>query len=258
MAENVKDIMACIGRDTSGGLSVLRHLFGFTRRRVPTDPDNTVRAEVSMLSAIRGVKNRHIHVDIIAVGWWNEFSDTDSDTGREKLDYAVYRTRNIYDQVNLGVGRVDYFVLDQDEAGGADDIDDRDEAEDLIDDWNAGLGNAIDCFVPRTISASFIGVAPSKHDGVIAAAIDAGGSVSMNFDGFSRTFAHEIGHFLDLNHNHDGGDDCENCPGASASDNLMAQTRCANCQGQGVRLAVNLTGNQGSTMRDHDIVQNGC
>ena len=257
MTENVKSIMACIGRNTSGNLSVLRHLFGFTRSRVPTDPEGTVRAQVSMLSAIRGVKNRHIHLDIIAVGWWNEFSDANHQAGREKLDYAVYRTRNIFDQVNLGVGRVDYFVIDQDEADGADDIGDRDEAEDLIDDWNAGSSNAIDCFVPRTISASFIGTAPPKHDGVIAAAIDAGG-ITDGLDGFSRTFAHEIGHFLGLDHNHDGGDNCENCPGAAASDNLMAQTRCATCQGQGVRLAVNLNGGQGSDMRAHSIVRDGC
>jgi hypothetical protein len=260
---SVKQIMGCIGRDTSQGLSVLQHLFGFWRRQVPTDPVAT--AEVSVLDQVRGLQGRHLHLNVIAVGWWNTLPTSQQDTAREKIDYAIYRTRNIYAAVNLGVGRVNHYVITQDEADGAHDVGSEGEADELSDDWSVD-NNGIDCFVVRTISADFVGISPvdgdcdkgGKRDGLVAGAIDRGG-VTAGFDAFSRTFAHEIGHYLDLQHNHDDGDNCANCPGSvAACDNLMAQTRCANCCGNGVRAGVLLTSNQGSTMRGHCTTQSGC
>ena len=45
----VKSIVNCVGVDTTGTVSVLFHLFGFSRQRVPADPEPTVTAQVSLV-----------------------------------------------------------------------------------------------------------------------------------------------------------------------------------------------------------------
>jgi len=246
---SVKSIMNCIGVSTSGNVSVLQGLFGFIRARVPTDPDTSVTAQVSLLQKIRGVQGDHIHLNVIQVGF---DMVTDLDDAREKLDYANYRTHNIYRQVSLGVGRVEHYEILSTDAGGADDLGSEGEADELSDDWSVN-NDGIDVFVVRNISDSdFVGISPvggdcdkpAKDDGLI------GGEIGRAYEAFSRTFAHEVGHFLDLSHNH--GD---NCPSSTAGqNNLMAQTRCA----ISTRTSVLLTGNQGSDMRDHCSVRGGC
>jgi hypothetical protein len=87
----------------------------------------------------------------------------------------------------------------------------------------------------------------SKDDGVL------GGEINREPEGFSRTFAHEIGHFLGLSHNHDDGE----CPATTAGRmRLMAQTGCA--QTIDLRTTINLTSGEGSTMRGHCSVRSGC
>lgn len=264
---SVKAIMNCIGAETSG--SVLRHLFGFRASRVPQDPGAATAASVSMLSHIRGLQGRHIHLNLIRVGWDQITGATNQANIREKLDYAVYRTRTIYAQRDLGVGRVLYYTIDAADANGADDLGSSDEADELSDDWGVP-NNGIDVFIVRNISASgddgFIGISPvdgdcdkgGKDDGLIGGAINRGGlGVGANaWDGFARTFAHEIGHYLGLSHNHGGRPDCPDT--TNGCNNLMAQTRCANNCGGGVRAATRLTSGQGSTMRDHCMVRSGC
>ncbi|MEL6126948.1 MAG: reprolysin-like metallopeptidase [Pseudomonadota bacterium] len=259
---STKAILSCIGRDTSGSISILGHLFGFWRRRVPVDTTGD-RRSVSLRDTLNGLEGRHIHVNVIAVGWWDETAASLQDTARMKVDYAIMRTRQIFEQINLGVGRVNHYVISQGEADGADNINGAGEANELWEDWtvdNAG----IDCFVVRTINISdpddrFIGLSPvdgsddkgGKDDGLIAGAIDRGGAINSSFNGFARTFAHEIGHYLGRPHNHDDGE----CPAGSAANNLMAQTRCITDTAEN---AVILTSGQGSDMRDHGLTRSGC
>jgi len=257
---SVKAIMGCLGIDTSGNVSVLGNLFGFIRARVPADADTTVTAQVSLLAHLQGVQGRHIHVNVIRVGF-DAISGgaTALDAAHEKLDYGLYRTRNIYGQVNLGVGRVLHWSISAADSNGADDLGSEDECDDLIADWSVP-NDGVDAFVVRNISdPDFVGMASdipgecdkeAKDDGVVA------GEIGRASEGFSRTFAHEIGHHLGLSHNH-GGD--PECPDTMAGcNNLMAQTRCATSCGGGVRAAVLLTSGQGSTMRDHCAVKSGC
>lgn len=256
---SVKTIMGCLGIDTNGSISVLGGMFGFIRQRVPTDPDSTVRAQVSLLSQIRGVQQKHIHVNVIRVGF-DVLSGGSSglDVAFEKLDYAIYRTRNIYAQVNLGVGRVRHYFITAAQSDGMDDLGSENEADDLIAGWSVpDIG--VDAFVVRNISSDFVGIASaipgscdkeSKNDGVIA------GEIGRDYEGFARTFAHEIGHHLGLKHNHGEKPDC---PGTTnGCNNLMAQTRCADSCGGGTRTATLLADDQGSDMRSHCAVRNGC
>src|SRR5262245_12693336 len=108
--KSVKDALNCIGADTSQPVSVLRDLFGFFQGRVPTDPDPTVIASVSLQAHLQALAGRHIHLNMITVGF-DTLSATDQQTAANKVDYAVFRTRNIYAAVSLGVGRVKHFAI---------------------------------------------------------------------------------------------------------------------------------------------------
>jgi hypothetical protein len=244
---SVRSILSCIGVDASGSVSILRDLFGFLRARVPTDPDPTVTAQVSLLNHLVSLEGSHIHLNIIRVGIDN-FTSAEVD----KIDYAIFKARNIFRTVSLGIGRVEHFDVTSAEANGHDDISSEDEAEDLTHDWTVS-NNALDVFLVDNISADFIGLSPvggpcDKNDKDMNGVL--GGEVNRGADGLARTFAHEIGHYLNLSHNH--GEDCPTTPAGTA--NLMAQTRCAS----NVRTSVVLTGSQGSTVRGHCFVKDGC
>jgi len=247
---SLKSLLNCIGVDASGDVSVLGNFFGFIRHRVPPDPDTSVTASVSMLQQMRGVQGKHVHLNIIRVGF-DTLSSAVQALALEKIDYATYRTQNIYRPVNLGVGRVQHWAISAANSNGRDDLANEDEAEALRDEWSVP-NNGIDVFVVRNISDEFVGISPiggncNKNeidDGLI------GGEINWDFEQFSRTFAHEIGHFLGLSHTH-GSD----CPISTAEqNNLMAQSKCA----ISVRNSVNLTNSQGEDVRDHCSGQDGC
>ena len=249
--KSVKDTLNCIGVDTNRDLSVLGDLFGFFERRVPTDPDRSVTASVSVQNQLRALAGSHVHLNMIIVGF-DTLSAADQQTASNKVDYSVYRTRNIFAPVGLGVGRVEHFAISAAESGGRDDLGSEGEADDLSDEWSVP-NNGLDIFLVRNISDSdFIGISPrpgdcdkgDKDDGLI------GGEINLGFESFSRTVAHEVGHFLDLSHNH--GDDCPTT--TSGQNNLMAQCRCALSS----RNSVQLTSSQGSTMRGRCQVRSGC
>jgi hypothetical protein len=248
---SVKSILNCIGVNTSGSVSILFHMFGFTRARVPPDPEPGVTPQVSLLQLVGDLQGRHLHLNVIRVGF-DTLSATDQATADEKLDYAIYRIRNIYRPVSLGVGRVEHYVITAAQSNGRDDLGSEDEADQLSDEWSVP-NNGIDVFVVRNISdTDFVGVSPvggscdkgDDDDGMV------GGEINRAAEGFSRTFAHEVGHFLDLEHNHGSS-----CPTTTdAQNNLMAQTKCA----ISVRTSVLLTASQGTTMRGRCPVVDGC
>jgi hypothetical protein len=121
--------------------------------------------------------------------------------------------------------------------------------------------DGIDAFVVRTISdPDYVGISPVKgdcgkdsgDDGLVA------GEIGRGIEPVARTFTHEIGHFLGLPHNH--GDTCPSTDAAQR--NLMAQTRCVpmipGTSTRDVRNAVRLTASDGTKIRDHCTVREGC
>jgi hypothetical protein len=251
---SVKAIMNCIGVDTRGRVSILFGLFGFFRARVPADPCSTATAQVSLLDHVKSLRGKHLHLNIIQVG-----ADTFTPAEIDKIDFAIYQARRIYRTVNLGIGRVEHYGVTAAGARGRDDLGSEDEAEDLTHDWTIP-NNGLDVFMVKNISTiDFVGLSPvggpcdkddKDQNGVV------GGEVNRAADGLARTFAHEIGHYLNLEHNHDD----DSCPDTTAGcNNLMAQTRCATSCGSGVCLAVSLAGWQGNMVRNyHCFVQGGC
>lgn len=250
---SIKDLMACEGADLSVDQSILFRFFGFIRAQVPPDPTG-VASSVSLRQLAEDLEDNHIHVNVIRTGF-DAFGANALENALIEIDYSIYRLRNIYRQRSLGVGRILHWFIDSADSDGLDTIADEDDARDLWRGWSTG-NNGIDAFVVRSISG-FLGLSPrpgdctggGKNDGCLAAGVD------NNDEGVSRTFAHEIGHFLGLPHNHDalpGGP----CPGSAAGQlNLMAQSGCASS----IRNSVQLTGGQGNTIHGHDdCIRGGC
>jgi hypothetical protein len=260
---SLRQSAACVG--ASGNFSLMRDFFGFVRSRLPPDPEDA-DAEVSIRRQMDALKGRHVHLNVIRVGF-DAIPAADRPAAFERLDSAVYRTRIVFRQRNLGVGRVLHRHIPAADANGFDDIGSTSEAEELWQSWSVP-NNGIDVFMVRTIMVppdqdGFVGRSPvggscskgSKADGLL------GGQIDRPAEQVARTFAHEIGHFLGLSHNHDDGRNCTNCPTTAAGRrNLMAQTRCtsADCGGPGVRDSMVLTSAQGTTMRGHCSVRPGC
>lgn len=251
---SLRVMLTCIGV-TSPNVSVLRDFLGFARGRVPTDPDTSVTASISLNTAVHDVMNRHFHLNVIRVGY-DVIPAADRRDAEEKLDYAVYKARNIYRQHSFGIGRVRHWQINAADADGADTIASEGEAEDLWRAWSVD-DDGLDVFVVRDITTTdFIGYSPiggdcdkgSKDDGTL------GGGNNRDFDGLARTFSHEMGHFLGLSHNH--GDDCPT--GGADRSNLMAQTRCAGSPGPGVRAATVILADQANTIRNHCKMKAAC
>lgn len=256
---SLRQLMACADVDDTGNVSVLFNYFGFARGRVPSDPDTSVTASVSLLRQAALVDGEHFHLNVIRVGF-DTLSGSDLQEGLDKLDYAIYRSRNIYRPQEVGVARVQHFSITAADSNGRDDLGSESEADSLSDEWSVP-NDGIDAFVVRNISdTDFVGISPiegsctkgASNDGLVA------GEIGRPIELFARTFAHETGHYLGLPHNHGSS-----CPSSDAAQrNLMAQTRCVpmvpGTNTRDVRNGARLTSSQGSTMRDHCSMTEGC
>src|SRR5215204_1264786 len=97
---SVKSMMDCIGIETSGSVSVLFDFYGFFLGRVPDDPTGVV-ITLSLVQQINRLQQPHFHLDVTAVG-----SDNFTAAMDNSVDYSIFKMRNVYAQVGVGVGRV--------------------------------------------------------------------------------------------------------------------------------------------------------
>lgn len=220
---SLRDAARCINLDNSNSFSVVRDFFGYMRG---------APQQLSLLTQIRRLQGRHIHLNCIRVG-----SDQFTANDLAEIDSAVEFTRNNFAQINIGIGRVKHYIITTAEANGRDNINSDSEAESLTDEWTVD-NDAYDVFFVLTYSGTTIGL--SRVDGPCdkdAKGMD--GSVvaiegSVNTTGF--VLAHEVGHYMGLDHN-------------SSNNNLMFAS---------VPNGGNLNSAQGSTMRGHCFVKSGC
>lgn len=223
MTATIRQRAACIGVNPAT-LSVTRDFFGFQ--------GGALDAGVSVLTQMRRLANRHVHMNIILVG-----TETYDLADLREVDAAIQFTRDSYDQVDLGVGRILWFNIPQAQSRGREDIANDDEAETLTNEWTVDNA-ALDIFIVQTYASATLGL--SRVDGPCdkdAKGMD--GSVvaleaSLTTTGF--VLAHEAGHYLGLGH-------------TDANGNLMFGS---------VPNGGALTSGQGSNMRDHCFVQAGC
>jgi hypothetical protein len=237
--DSLRQAASCLG--LKGNVSIVRDFFGFRRGVLPPDPEGEL-VEISLRRQLRLLEGRIIHVNVIAVGA-DQFSDDD----RIELDYCIFRLRNIYSQVSLGVGRVEHHNISTTAANGLDNPTTFADVKELREQFTIP-NDGIDVFVPHnwnvtTSSGQVVsGLTPAEP------ACEKGGKDDASSLGLfgslqtARTFAHEIGHYLGLDHP-------ENLP-----DNLMTPSSDAD----DIRDSVELTSSQGATMRKHCTARDGC
>ena len=236
---SIRALANCIG--VTGPFSVLRDFLGFARGQLPADPTGAV-VTVSLKRQAQRLRGRHFHLNVIAIG-----SDQFSDGDYISLDYSIFKLRNIYDQVSLGVGRIQHWIVATGAAGGLDTPTSEDDLREITHAWTVA-NDGIDMFIPHNVSVpsnggSTLGLSPEdgpcdKDDK------DMNGSTCglWGSEQTARSFAHEIGHYLGLGHEND------------KSLNLM----CQSSKASSIRNSVQLTSGQGDNVRDHCFVHDGC
>ena len=237
---SLRNIAACIG--VSGNFSVLRDFYGFFLGRVPEDPTG-VEITLSLLEQINRLHQPHFHLDVTAVG-----SDNFSDAMNNSVDYSIFKIRNIYAQVGIGVGRVVHRRVLAANAQGLDVITSDGDVEAITDTF-AVDGDSINVFIPVSMNVpSDTGtlLGRSANPGPCEEKDDKGlnGSVTGPWasEQMARTMAHEVGHYLDLEHRN------------SEPDNLMCQSSGANS----TRDSILLDSDQEDEIKRHCLMQPGC
>jgi hypothetical protein len=236
---SLRALADCIGIDEN--FSVLRDFLGFARGQLPPDPTGA-DVVVSLKRQFSRLDGDHFHLNVIAVG-----SDQFTDNDYIEIDYSIFKMRNIYHTVSLGVGRIQHWIVTTDDADGLDTPTSEDDLEQLTQDWTVS-NEGIDLFIPHNMSVPsnggiLLGLSPvdgpcdKDAKGMNGATCGLWGSEQT-----ARTFAHELGHYLGLSHRN------------NQPDNLMCQSSQANS----TRNSVLLTSGQGGTVDDHCSVDEGC
>jgi Metallo-peptidase family M12B Reprolysin-like len=207
----------CIG--LAGEIKVVRDFFGY-RTGVPKP--------LSLLNQVRLLQGKHIHLNLIRTA-------TLLPASLQAIDAGLQFMRDVYATVGIGVGRIQRFFVP---AGGYEVIVDSEIAKDLFDSYSVS-NDGIDVFLCLLIVGPAIGMTPTpgscaddkdgKDSGSLIGVLDSGSLIGT-------TFAHEIGHYLGLEH--DGN-----------PANLMFAS--APNGGQ-------LSGGQGGAMKTHCMMRDGC
>jgi hypothetical protein len=237
---SIRQVAGCIG--ITGNFSIMRDFFGFFRGQIPPDPTG-VAVEVSLEEQTERLKGKIYHLNVVAIGVDN-FTDNED----IEIDYSIFKIRNIYARVGVGIGRVGHYGVAAANASGLDMPTTEAQLEEITDRWTV-TNNGIDVFIPFAMSVPsnggvILGLAPVPGPCESKDAKGMNGAVTgiWGSEQTARTFAHEVGHYLDLPHRN------------GSPNNLMAQSRVASS----IRNSVLLTTAQGNTIKGHCLVKSGC
>jgi hypothetical protein len=187
--KSVKEIIQCLGY--SGELSLLRNLFGY----------GVVPKELSVRKQVEWLSGKHYPVNVI------EVAPEDFPAGSyNQICYSLQVTREIFGSVGVGIGRIEWYHIPRSDAGSKAVIDSSSEAADLTSDWTVP-NKGLDLFVVRQINgadgwSAVKGSCDKNSKGMTGSVVEL---YSGNDDYAANGFAHEMGHYLGLDHIADTG-----------------------------------------------------
>ena len=172
--------------------SVIRDVFGY----IFGAPKRTM----SLKRQLQLIKGPSLDINLILVG--KENFDAHPEDFQE-IQYGVQFTRDIYAKVDLGIRKINWQQISVADAGDYTTLDSED-AHSLTRDFN-GPSGALDVFVVRTMTgasgrSAVDGTCSKDHIYEMTGSVV---SLDGSFDFSGNTFAHEIGHYLGLNHIYD-------------------------------------------------------
>ncbi|MFN0182047.1 MAG: hypothetical protein ACKVZ0_24855 [Gemmatimonadales bacterium] len=196
---SLRKVAACIG--ITGSFSVVKRFYGYrsgvfghkslnlapnqvTFNQVKIAPDDP--GTLSLRRQIQLLKTRFINLDVIRVG-----GDVFTAAEQQEVDIAVQVARELYQRVDIGIGRVLAWHIKASDAGSYMSLDSRCETIDLIDEWTAP-GGGIDCFFVRSLTYGPGGGTPEKGDGLVVVLLQ------TMYSGVA--LAHELGHYLGVDY----------------------------------------------------------
>ena len=114
-----------------------------------------------------------------------------------KVDKAVHRARQIFDQTGIGVARVSHYIIEDAFAGLYPDIGSDGEADDLCDAYSVD-NDGIDMFMVLTYAGNRVGSSQSpgscdkdgKDSGVVVEVTQGNAELT------AKAFSHELVHYL--------------------------------------------------------------
>jgi hypothetical protein len=223
VALSVKQALACIGRVPDS--SIVRDLFGYA----------VVPKELSTRTQLGLLEGKHYHVNVIQVA-----PEDFPSWATRQICYALQFTRDIFGGVGIGIGRVNWYHVTSAQAGSKAVIDSEAEASDLTSDWTVP-NDGLDLFVVRLINGADGWSAVNGSCNKDAGKQMTGSVVEIyldNDDYAGNGFAHEMGHYLGLDHVADSGNFIG---GNGASDSWTG-----------------IFSWQGDEMKKHCFMKNGC
>jgi hypothetical protein len=144
--------------------------------------------------------DRHVDVNIILVG-----SDGFTTANRTQVNDSIAIMRSIYEKVGLGVRVAGRFAIPLTQANGHESIENGGEASDLTSEWTVA-NDAVDVFVVKVMTdadgrSPLNGPCDKNAKGMTGSVVSLNGSTANS----GNTFAHEVGHYLGLDHVPDSG-----------------------------------------------------
>ena len=130
---SIKHMIDCLGyfRTGSHSISIIRDFYGLMSL-----PRTMTYTGVSLLKQVQLLQGRHFQLNIIHVGLDKETDEHKRELNRLYIAVSIQAVRKIFMQVNIGIGRIQYFVIGSDVANGHEVIDNRAEAKDLTKEWS--------------------------------------------------------------------------------------------------------------------------
>jgi hypothetical protein len=153
---------------------------------------------VSLLEQVRLLKKNSLYFNICIIRVGVELFH---EVHHRTIAMSLFFARKIYANVDIGIGRILYSFISESGEESPEVVTEDSEVADMLDHWNAS-GDGIDVFYVLMIYDGVLGMSPTPGE-CDKEGEESGVCLSSEPDWYRRTgttLAHELGHYLGLEH----------------------------------------------------------